>query len=189
MRVTGGRSKGQHLSTLKGMKIRPSSDKIRETIFNIIGQNIEGLKVLDLFAGTGSLGIEALSRGADLGLFIDNSRQSIKLIKKNLLICGYEHSGFVIKKDLRTGLPREHSIFEKKIDLVFIDPPYGKGLIPRMLKAIHERDILSSDSIVIAESSKEDILPGVLGGLHLKDTRIYGETKIDVYILRGKNEH
>lgn len=186
MRVTGGRSKGRHLSTLKGMKIRPSSDKIRETIFNIIGQNIEGLNVLDLFAGTGSLGIEALSRGADSGLFIDKSRQSINLIKKNLKICGYDHSGFIIKKDLRAGLPREHSIFDKKVDLVFIDPPYGKGLIPFMLKKINEGNILSSDSIVIAESSKEDIIPDVLGDLHLKDTRIYGETKIDIIIFKEK---
>ena len=181
MRVIGGEFKGRRLLVPRGGKIRPTSDRVREAIFDILGPVWTFQRALDLFAGTGSLGIEALSRGADSGLFIDNSRQSINLVKKNLKICGYEDSGSVIKRDLRTGLPQAHWIFREKIDLVFIDPPYGKGLISRMLEIINENDILSADSVIVAESSKEDILPAVSGSLRLIDTRIYGETKLDIF--------
>ena len=101
MRITGGRSKSRRLSAVKGLNIRPSSDKIRETIFNLIGQDTGGLEVLDLFAGTGSLGIEALSRGASRAVFIDKSKSSIKIIQRNLQLCGFEKSGFILKRDLR----------------------------------------------------------------------------------------
>ena len=97
MRITGGQTKGRLLAPLKDIQIRPSSDKVRESIFNIIGQDITDQKVLDLFAGTGSLGIEALSRGAIGALFIDNSPQCIKLIEKNLKLCGYEPSGCALR--------------------------------------------------------------------------------------------
>lgn len=181
MRITGGRSKGRLLSTLKGLDIRPSSDKIRETIFNIIGQDTSGRKVLDLFAGTGSLGIEALSRGAISTLFIDNSQRSIKLIKKNLMLAGYESSGYTLKKDLDKGLPLKHPLLNNKIDLVFIDPPYRKGHIPSILEQLSNCDLLSAHSVVVAESSKNDKIPEDLGKLKLFDTRVYGETKLEIY--------
>ena len=187
MRITGGQSKGRLLASLKGLNIRPSSDKIREAIFNLLGQEVTGLKVLDLFAGTGSLGIEALSRGALWALFIDNSVQSVKIIKKNLRLCGYEQSGSILKRDLIKGLPWKYPLMKKKIDLVFVDPPYGRDLIPLTLKRLSYREVLSSPSIVVAESSKNDKLPDRLDKLRLFDTRIYGETKIDIYNKRGEN--
>ena len=182
MRITGGRSKGRILSSFKGMDIRPTPSKIREAVFNLLGQDITGLKVLDLFAGTGCLGLEALSRGALWALFIDNSSQAVKIIKKNLALCGFENSGFVLKRDLMKGLPSESRLFKEGIDLVFIDPPYGKNIIPPLLKVLCEGEILSSSSVVVAESSKIDKLPARSGRLNLFDTRIYGETKIDIYI-------
>jgi len=181
MRITGGQSKGRLLSTLKGLNIRPSSDKVRETIFNLLGQDVSGMKVLDLFAGTGSLGIEALSRGALSALFIDNSRQAVQLIRKNLTLCGYESSCSVLKRDLIRGLPYGHSLIKNRVDLVFIDPPYGKELIPPILRRLSEKEVLSPSSIVVAESSKNDQLPSIFAKLRLIDTRIYGETKIDIY--------
>jgi len=181
MRITGGRSKGRLLSTLKGLDIRPSSDKIRETIFNIIGQDTRGAKILDLFAGTGSLGIEALSRGAISALFVDKSQQAIKLIKKNLKLADYESSGYTIKKDLKKGLPLRHPFLNNKMDLVFIDPPYGKGYIPPVLEQLSNCGLLSANSVVVAESSKNEIIPEDLGRLKLFDTRIYGETKLEIY--------
>ena len=181
MRITGGRSKGRILSSLKGLDIRPTSDKVRETIFNLIGQDIRGQRVLDLFAGSGSLGIEALSRGALWTLFIDNSRQSIRLIKKNLALSGFESSGHVLKKDLTKGLPRDHPQIKKHIDLAFIDPPYRKELIPYVLSDLSEKDVLLSSSIVVVEASKTDDLPRSKGKLRLFDTRLYGETKIGIY--------
>ena len=181
MRVTGGRSKGRLLASLKGLSIRPTSDKVREAVFNILGQDNTGLKVLDLFAGTGSLGIEALSRGALWALFIDNSHLAIKTIRKNLKLCGFENSGFVLKRDLIKGLPLKHPLVKNGIDLVFMDPPYGKDLIIPMLKKLSEARILASTSIVVAESLIKDKLPNRLGNLHLLDTRIYGRSKIDMY--------
>jgi 16S rRNA (guanine966-N2)-methyltransferase len=181
MRITGGRTKGRLLTPLKNVRIRPSSDKVRESIFNIIGQDIPDQRVLDLFAGTGSLGIEALSRGATWALFIDNSPQCIKLIKKNLKLCGYEPSGSVLRKDLTRGLPWKHSLMKMKFDLVFLDPPYRKSYIPPILSELVDREILASQSLVIAESSKNDKLPVTFGRLQLVDTRTYGDTKITIY--------
>lgn len=181
MRITGGQARGRLLASLKGWNIRPTSDRVREAIFNLIGQDVTGFNVLDLFTGTGCLGIEALSRGALWALFIDSSLQSIKLIKKNLALCGFEPLGFVLKKDLTKGLPWKHSFMKKKFDLIFIDPPYEKKIIPYLLMELCERDILASPSIVVAEFSKADTLPSALGKLHLANSRTYGETKISIY--------
>jgi 16S rRNA (guanine966-N2)-methyltransferase len=181
MRITGGQAKGRVLASLKGWNIRPTSDRVREAIFNLIGQDVTGFKILDLFAGTGSLGIEALSRGASRVLFIDNSLQSIKLIKKNLARSGYEPLGFVWKKDLTKGLPLRHPMLKEKFDLIFVDPPYEKEMIPPLLGELSGRDLLGSPAIAVAESFKTEMLPEVLGKLQMVKSRIYGETKISIY--------
>jgi 16S rRNA (guanine966-N2)-methyltransferase len=181
MRITGGQAKGRVLASLKGWNIRPTSDRVREAIFNLIGQDVTGFKILDLFAGTGSLGIEALSRGASRVLFIDNSLQSIKLIKKNLARSGYEPLGFVWKKDLTKGLPLRHPMLKEKFDLIFVDPPYEKEMIPPLLGELSDRDFLGSPAIAVAESFKTETLPEVLGKLQMVKSRIYGETKISIY--------
>jgi 16S rRNA (guanine966-N2)-methyltransferase len=181
MRITGGESKGRHLFSLKGRSVRPTSDKVRESIFNLLGQDMTGLKVLDLFAGTGSLGIEALSRGALYSLFIDYSPLTVKVIQKNLASCNYTDSGFILKKDLRKGLPTGHPMFKKGFDLVFIDPPYGQNLIHPVLKEISDGAILAPAANIVTESFKMDDLPLIIGDIHLVDTRIYGKTKIIIY--------
>jgi 16S rRNA (guanine966-N2)-methyltransferase len=181
MRVTGGQARGRHLASLKGLEIRPSSDLVRQAIFNLIGQDIFGISVLDLFAGTGSLGIEALSRGAVGALFVDNSIQAIKLINKNLEKCGYEALGSIMKKDLSRGMPRNHTFIKKRFGLVFMDPPYGKSFIPPLLKELTELNVLASSSKVVTESSQIDTLPEVIGELQLVKRKIYGETNINIY--------
>lgn len=173
--------KGRRLASLKGQRIRPSTDLIRQAIFNLIGQDLTELIVLDLFAGTGSLGIEAISRGARQALFVDNAQQSIALIKKNLKLCGCRESGYLLRRDLRKGLPLESARMKEKFDLVFIDPPYGKLLIPRLLEQLGRGEVLGRTSLVVAESSKQDDLPRQTGGLQLVKTRIHGETKITIY--------
>ena len=188
MRVTGGLVRGRHLAPLKGLKIRPSSDLVRQAIFNLIGQDMLGIKVLDLFAGTGSLGIEALSRGAMGTLFIDKSIRAIKLINKNLQRCGYGAVGSIMRKDLARGLPRNRTFLKKRFGLVFMDPPYGKAFIPPLLKELSAKKMLSPSSIVVAESSKIEPLPAALGELQLVDKRTYGETKINVYHYGGTHE-
>lgn len=181
MRITGGKSRGRHLSSLKGRGVRPTSDKVREAIFNLIGQDITGLKVLDLFAGTGSLGIEALSRGALFSLFIDYGRLSVQVIQKNLRLCEYEDSGVILKKDLRNGLPTGHPLCRQGFDLVFIDPPYGKNLISPVLRDLSDGGILLPTATVVTESYKTDDLPLIVGDLHQTDTRLYGKTRIAIY--------
>lgn len=187
MRITGGTSRGRHLSSLKGRSIRPTSDRVREAIFNLIGQDVTGLRVLDLYAGTGSLGIEALSRGASFCLFIDYSSLSVKVIRKNVTLCNYTDSSSILKKDLRNGVPADHPLVREGFGLVFIDPPYGKNLIYPVLKELSDGGILVPKAKIVTESFKQDDLPLIAGDLHRTDTRIYGQTKIAIY-SRGEIE-
>jgi 16S rRNA (guanine966-N2)-methyltransferase len=181
MKITGGRSRGRLLSSLKGMDIRPTSSKVREAVFNLLGQDMSGIKVLDVFAGTGILGIEALSRGAESAIFIDKSIQSIELINKNLALCGYEEICRVLKRNITAGSGFESITAGGEVGLVFIDPPYGKDIIPTVLKLLCECSILRRDAVIVTESSKGDKLPEKSGKFVLSDTRIYGDTKIDIY--------
>jgi 16S rRNA (guanine966-N2)-methyltransferase len=181
MRITGGQAKGRRLAPLKGMRIRPTSDKVREAIFDIIGHDLTDVTALDLFAGSGSLGIEALSRGALWTLFIDNSPRSVNLIRENLRLCGYETSGCILKRDLSRDLPWKTLLKGKRFDLIFVDPPYGRALIPPLLRQLSDKAFLASPSIVVAESSKADELPAMVGPLEMMDIRTYGETKVNIY--------
>ena len=181
MRITGGQIRGRRLASPKGMDIRPTADKVREAIFSLIGQDLTGYEVLDLFAGTGSLGIEALSRGASRALFIDVNHQALELIKKNLTLCGYESLGAILRWDLRRGLPWKKRVMEEQFNLVFMDPPYGQALILPMLKELIKRHVIASPSMVVIESAISDPPPAKLEELNLRDTKRYGETKIDIY--------
>jgi len=181
MKLTGGRSRGRVLVSLTGMDIRPTSSKVREAIFNILGQDMSGQMVLDVFAGTGILGIEAISRGAAGAVFIDKSNRSIDLIKKNLALCGFEALSRVLKRDVMERATFELLMGNRKFDLVFIDPPYGMGIIPPVLEKLAGCDILAPDATVVAESSKDDPMPGRMGGLVHSGAKIYGDTKIDFY--------
>ena len=181
MRITGGHSRGRILSSLRGLDIRPTSDKIKEAVFNILGQNFTGLKVLDLFAGTGALGIEAISRGAERALFVDKSRQAVNLIKKNLAVCGYEDRGEVLQQDIIKGLKPDYLTGNDLFDIVFIDPPYGKDLIPSTLINLSEKKLLAESFSIVVESSRDEELPSVIDRLELSDTRTYGTTRIDFY--------
>ncbi len=181
MRITGGQAKGRLLFSPRGLRIRPTTDQVRESIFSIIGQDLSGLKVLDLFAGTGALGLEALSRGADCALFIDNSPQSMRLIKRNLELCGYYERGIVFKRDLKRGIPWSHPFFDQEIDLVFMDPPYGKDFLPPLLEELSTGKGLSSRAQIVTESFKKFDPPALGGALGLQDSRSYGDTRISIY--------
>lgn len=181
MKITGGRSRGRVLSSLKGMDIRPTSSKVREAIFNLLGQDMSGLKVLDAFAGTGILGIEALSRGADEAVFIDKSSLSIQLIKKNLALCGYEDMARVLKRDIMDGSKFDSLAEGGRFDVAFIDPPYGKDILPAVLKLLSHSGVLNPGAVVVTESAKIDPLPERSGFLALSGRKIYGDTKIDIY--------
>ncbi|MBW1781039.1 MAG: 16S rRNA (guanine(966)-N(2))-methyltransferase RsmD [Deltaproteobacteria bacterium] len=184
MRITGGLCKGRILSTPKGRFIRPTADRVREAIFNILGQDLSGYHVLDLFSGTGCLGLEALSRGAKDVVFIDNLSESIDLIKKNLVLCGYQGSGVILKRDLTRGIPWGNASLDKVFDLVFLDPPYSKDLGPLLLEEISTGERLSDVARVVIETAKTARLPVSFSDLETVDTRNYGDTKISIYELR-----
>lgn len=175
--------KGRRLVKIKGPYIRPTSDMVRSSIFNILGQTMTGLAILDLFAGTGSLGIESLSRGAKKAVFIDKSSRALAIIKKNLTICGYNALSMIIREELPNGLAHIQDLRCGQFDLVFIDPPYGKGYIKPTIYKLIECDLLAKNSIVVVESSTEanDPLPSKVRNLHLKPTRSYGSTLIGLY--------
>jgi 16S rRNA (guanine966-N2)-methyltransferase len=183
MRVTGGMVKGHRLIKIKGPHIRPTADMVRNSIFNILGQTLTGLAVLDLFAGTGSLGIECLSRGAKRAVFIDNSQQALAIIKKNLIICGLEELSMVIREELPKGLTKIRNLGCGQFDLVFIDPPYGKGYIEPTINKLVESKLLTQDATVVAESSTSAKvpLPCEIPHLRLQQTRSYGSTVIGLY--------
>jgi len=182
IRVTGGSIRGRRLATLRGKDIRPTSDFVREAVFDLLGQDLSGARVLDLFAGTGSLGIEALSRGAVKAVFIDDSLKAIELIRKNLNLCGLKESGVVLKKNLSRGLlfPREPAL-AGTFDLVFLDPPYEQGLIVPLLEDLDRGGVLEKVSRVVAQSEKQDDLPEIVGKLTTAKVRTYGATRITVY--------
>lgn len=185
MRITGGRAKGRRLHTPKGLLIRPTSDRVREAVFNILGHDLAGLNVLDLFSGTGSLGLEALSRGAERAVFVDRSRDSMALARKNIDFCGYGGVGEFIRTDLAGGIPWTHPILVKhRFDLVFLDPPYSKSLVVPVLNRISPEKGLRSGARVVVETERGADLPASFPALEMVDTRVYGDTRISFYESR-----
>lgn len=183
MRITGGAVKGRRLANIKGAHIRPTSDMVRASIFNILGQTLNGSAVLDLFAGTGSLGIEALSRGAEKALFIDTSSRAVAIIKKNLSICEYEARSLIAREELPNGLARIRDMRCGGFNLVFIDPPYGKGYIGPTIYRLVDMDLLANNSRVVAESTRNEYnaFPPKVHNLQLTLTRSYGSTLTGFY--------
>jgi 16S rRNA (guanine966-N2)-methyltransferase len=175
MRVISGRAKGRKLAGPRSKSIRPALDKVKEAVFNILF-DVSGLDVLDIFAGTGSVGIEALSRGCRRATFIDNSISAVGLIRKNLLLCGFKNLATVIKSSASQAIKR----LSKKglvFDLIFVDPPYLQNLVNPTLELLSKSKLLKPGSIIIVEHHpKEPILPP--DGLVVFDSRKYGQTLV-----------
>ena len=174
MRVITGSARGRRLKTPEGMDIRPTTDNVKESVFNILQFDIEGRRVLDLFAGTGQLGIECLSRGAREAVFIDQNREAVKIIRENLKACGF--SAPVLQQDaldyLRQG---------GKFDLIFLDPPYDAGLYAPVLEQINSVDNLSDGGIILCESRRETPLPEMRPPYRKKKEYRYGKVKLCLY--------
>ncbi|MBQ6496692.1 MAG: 16S rRNA (guanine(966)-N(2))-methyltransferase RsmD [Firmicutes bacterium] len=177
MRVITGKYKGRKLNSPENYAIRPTSDKAKEALFSILTAEIYGARVLDLFAGTGSLGIEALSRGAEYCVFADASRASLNLIKSNLEHCKVEEETRVLAGDYRKVLANLNEPF----DIILLDPPYGKGLIPDAIRLISEGDLLKEGGVIIAEHRKEEDLPETIGKYQKEKDRRYGIVKLSIY--------
>ena len=183
MRITGGTVRGQRLAKVRWPDIRPTADIVRSSIFSILGQNLSDLLVLDLFAGSGSLGIESLSRGAKRSVFVDNSRRALAIVNKNIDMCGFRENSVVIKADLPKGLSQVKNYGFEQFDLVFMDPPYESGYVePTMIKLIEE-NLLNQGGVLVVERSTRstDDLPSMIQDLRLRQTKTYGSTSIGFY--------
>ena len=165
-----------------GRPIRPTSDRAREALFNILGQEIRNANVLDLFAGTGALGLEALSRSARLAVFVDHSSQALHLIEKNINLCGFSDRSIVAKRDLSNGLYfLEKLLPNAEFSIIFVDPPYRKGLAETMLFEIVKTNFLSDSGLVVIEEDALEELPAGVDELQLVDRRRYGDTGFWLY--------
>ncbi len=192
MRITGGSARGRRLAAPKAgvESIRPTCDRVREALFNILGQRTSGSICLDLFAGTGAIGVEALSRGADFVLFVDQSLEAGRLIAANLQACFQKPRAAFVRLNLATarsllslrpGLPPD-----ALIDLVFMDPPYQKKLADRSLAMVEESGLLAPEALVLVEEHRNAVLPDRVGLLSLTDRRRYGETGLWLYQRQSK---
>lgn len=181
MRIISGKWKGKQLLSPKTDKIRPTLDRVRESVFSIINKHIIDAKVLDLFSGTGSLGIEALSRGAKEVYFNDINKQALKLIYDNIRLTQFESCVKISKKEYDKCLTSFKNI-EDKFNIIFIDPPYDSTYEENALNLIVKFNILKEDGIIVLETDKRKRFNENIKGLVLKDKRKYGRIIIRLYI-------
>lgn len=177
MRVITGSARGIQLKTPEGMKTRPTTDRVKEALFSIIHFDIPGAKVLDLFGGTGQLGIEALSRGAASATFVDQADAACKLIKENLRRTKFENVGKVVRSDYLEYLSR----CREQYDIILLDPPYAEVFLENALKRITEIDILRSGGIIVAERPLEKDLPWEFEGYTRSKDYKYGKVLLTIY--------
>lgn len=177
MRVITGTARGRRLKELEGMETRPTTDQVKEALFSIVQFDVQGRNVLDLFAGTGQLGIEALSRGAEHCTFVELRREAAALVRDNLTVTGLSEKARVIQGDYMAFLTGAR----EKFGLILLDPPYGSGLLDRALETIAKIDIVSGNGIIVCESAVEQELP-VLAAPYEKGREYrYGKIKLTVY--------
>lgn len=177
MRVITGKAKGVSLKTPDGMATRPTTDRVKEAMFSIIQFDIPAASVLDLFGGTGQLGIEALSRDAKQAVFVDEKDNACRLIRENLRRTKLEGQGRVVRSDYAAYLRN----CKEKFDIIFLDPPYAEVFLEDSLKIITEIDILHSGGIIVAERPLGKELPWEFDGFTRSKDYKYGKTLITIY--------
>ncbi|HSR36262.1 MAG TPA: 16S rRNA (guanine(966)-N(2))-methyltransferase RsmD [Desulfurivibrionaceae bacterium] len=179
MRIIGGSARGRRLITPGrqfGQAVRPTSDRAREALFNILRDEVVDRPVLELFAGTGALGLEALSRGATSVLFVEGNRSVADLLQRNIDLCGFRDRARVLVRDLAKGLTfLRETAPENGFGLILLDPPYASGLAEKVLTELASLAILKSDGLVVAEIGRKETLPEQVGPLRCLDRRRYGE--------------
>ena len=175
MRVITGTAKGRRLETLSGEATRPTVERVKEGIFSAIAFEVQGRRVLDLFAGSGQMGIEALSRGAASCLFVDSNREAVAVVQRNLRATELTDRATVLCEQAPSALSRRSEIF----DLVFLDPPYASDLLLPCLEALQDR--VAVGGAVLCESDRNSELPEQVGGFTLKRTYRYGRVVVRLY--------
>lgn len=178
MRVIAGDFKGRKLETPIDNSVRPTSDKVKEAMFSILMNDIYDAVICDLFAGSGGLGIEGLSRGARKCYFIDQANNSIKLIKQNVTTCKANEYAEIIQGDYQRALSR----IREKVDIFIIDPPYGYGTELKAMELIAEKDLLAEDGKIVVEHEKHDTMPDEVAGFKKIKEKKYGRVVLSIYM-------
>lgn len=176
MRIITGTAKGLQLKTPKGMDIRPTGDRVKESLFSIIAARVSGASVADIFAGTGNLGLEALSRGAAAAVFVDASPAALALARDNAVRARLEGRAEFLRMDAAQAISH-FARGGRRFDLVFCDPPYNKGLVAAILGRLDAADVLAPDGLIVIEHSRHEPLPA-LAALTAGRTERYGETLV-----------
>ncbi len=187
MRVISGSARGRKLEVPPGRRLRPTADRVKEALFSIILSregSLEGIQLLDLCAGTGALGIEALSRGAGSAFFVENHRESAELISRNIQLTGFAGKGRVLAREALAALGELEEGGER-FQLVFLDPPYHQGLTAQLLRRLADSRLLDDSALVIAEFATGEELAESFGTLQQCDRRRYGDTTIALFNVQG----
>jgi 16S rRNA (guanine966-N2)-methyltransferase len=177
VRIIAGEAKGRRLKNLNGNKTRPTLDRVKESIFNILGPKVLASRGLDLFAGFGGLGLEALSRGALFIDFVEKNRQTARIIEENILLCGFEKKARVYRDDVFNFLIHNHN----KYELIFMDPPYAKSYVSKTIKLIIENKILLKAGIMVIEHNNIEEIK--IPEFRIIKEKKYGDTIISFLIL------
>ncbi len=183
MRVVAGKWGGRTIRAPRGTLVRPTSDRVREAVFAILGDGVEGAAVLDLFAGTGAMAIESLSRGAAAAVLVESSPAALAALRANLAALEAE-SALCLPLDYREAV-RRLSAKGRTFDLVFLDPPYGKGLVGSSAALLTRAGVLSPGAVVVAERASRDPVETLPPGWRERDDRRYGDTRITFYDIHG----
>jgi len=187
MRVIAGLCRGKGLKSVKGMTTRPTADRVKEAVFNVLNFRVKDAVFLDLFAGTGSMGIEALSRGAAAAFFVEKDRKAVHVVRENLINCKLEDKAQVYPLDCFKAL----KLFKEKnlkFNLVYLDPPYKLQIIDNILESIVNYNLLIDKSIIIAETALDTELSAGINNLKKVREDKYGDTKITYYQLVDEGE-
>jgi len=175
MRIIAGEMRGRQLKAVEGRHTRPTSDKVKGAIFNVLGDKVLDSRVLDLFAGTGNLAIEALSRGSCEAVLVEKNYDAYQVIQNNLKQVGVCHKSKLLLMDAFNFI---HRYPDEVFNLIFLDPPYRQELIPKVLQSLKKYSYLSPDGVIVAETAKDEELSGDLYPFEIRKTGEYGDTKI-----------
>lgn len=184
MRIITGKARGLQLTVPKTYDVRPTADRVKESVFSIIGSKIIQAKVVDLFAGTGNLGLESWSRGAESITFIDASRESLRLVESNINKCRASEACRMFKGDASEVIQRLYKQGER-YDFAFCDPPYNKGWIEKIVKVLEVCPFLISGGYLVVERSVLNALPALPAGYELVRSSKYGETYVDFILYNA----
>ena len=186
MRIIAGEFRGRRLAAVKG-RIRPTSDKVREAIFNILGPKVLGARVLDLYAGTGALTLEALSRGAAEAVLVEEHPAALSVLRQNLETLAL-HSRVRVLALPVSGALRKLAARGDRFSLIFLDPPYGQGLALKTLAALEASGLVRPEARIVAEHSRRETLPEQGGSLGLSQARLYGDTQVAFYGIKENSQ-